>query len=106
MVRELIFFTLRLGPDTDAFVDRFEQVQRRMAEMRVVVGRTWYPATGEGRQLVVEREFTSLAAYEQDDERFHGGAEFMSLWREMEALAVQMRVEIWQGGTEYAVVEQ
>ena len=45
---------------------------------------------------MVEREFESLAAYEADDAAFHGGEEFMALWRLMESFAESMEVMLWQ----------
>ena len=67
-----------------------------MADLGVVVGRTWGPMTGEVRTVILEREFESLAAYEDDDARFHEAKDFMTLWREMEATLKGMRVEVWQ----------
>lgn len=96
MMRELIFFELRLGPDSDRFSALFKQVKAAMAAIGVVVGRSWGNAAGTGRIVVLEREFESMAAYEADDERFHEAREFMALWREMETCLVSMRVEIWQ----------
>jgi hypothetical protein len=96
MMRELIFFELRLGPDSDRFSTLFKQVKEAMTDVGVVVGRSWGNATGVGRIVVLEREFDSMAAYEADDERFHDARAFMALWREMETCLVSMRVEIWQ----------
>lgn len=53
--------------------------------------------TGDGRVVILEREFPSLAAYEADDDAFHGDADLMAAWRAMEALARSMRVELWDG---------
>lgn len=97
MVRELIYFDLRLGADTEAFKDVFRRVRHEMEALGVVVGRTWSPMTGEVRTTILEREFESLAAYEEDDRRFHGATELMALWREMESTLRGMRVEVWQG---------
>ena len=96
MIKEQVFFKLRLGPDSDRFAVLVREVQRMMAELGVVPGRRWSNVTGEGRWTVLEREFASLAAYEEDDRTFHAGAEFMRVWREMESLAEQMRVELWE----------
>jgi hypothetical protein len=41
-----------------------------------------------------------MAAYEKDDQAFHGDDEFMSQWRAMEECAASMRVELWQGGAD------
>lgn len=97
MVRELIFFELRLGSGTEEFNAAFRAVREAMAELGVVVGRTWSPMTGEVRTRILEREFESLAAYEADDAKFHGATEFMALWRAMESTAKSIRVEVWQG---------
>ena len=96
MIRETIYFKLRLGPDTDRFLAALKDVQQMMTELGVVPGRRWNNASGDGRWVMIEREFESLAAYEEDDRNFHAGAEFMSKWREMEGFADQLRVELWQ----------
>ncbi len=98
MIRELIYFDLRLGPDSDRFRALFEEVRRDMADLGVVVGRSWSPMTGRLRTRIMEREFESLAAYEADDERFHSSPEFMAKWRELESLVREIRVEVWGGG--------
>ena len=46
--------------------------------------------------VLFEREFDSLAAYEVDDAAFHGGEEFMALWRRMESCAESMETTLWQ----------
>jgi hypothetical protein len=97
VVREIIIFKLRLGPDTDRFKELFLDVRSRMREIGVEPGRTWGSLTGEARDVIVEREFPSLAAYEVDDEAFHADASFVGQWRAMEELAVSMTVELWQG---------
>lgn len=96
MVRELIFFDLKLGQGTEDFNKVFKQVKEEMAAIGVVVGTTWGYMTGEVRTMILEREFESLAAYEADDAKFHGAKEFMRLWREMEDTLKGMRVEVWQ----------
>jgi hypothetical protein len=96
MIRETIYFKLRLGPDTNRFFAVLKDVQRMMAELGVEPGRRWNNVTGDGRWVMIEREFDSLAAYELDDHNFHAGEDFMSKWREMESLAEQLRVELWQ----------
>lgn len=96
-VREYVIFRLRLGAETDAFKDAFLKVRAAMREIGVEPGRTWGPLTGEAREIILEREFESLAAYEADDAAFHGDPEFMALWRRMESHAASMRVELWEG---------
>ncbi len=95
MVRELIYFDKRLGPDSDRFNALFKEVKAKMGELGVVVGRTWSPMTGQLRTLIMEREFESLAAYEADDALFHSSPEFMAKWRELESLVRGIRVEVW-----------
>ena len=46
MIRELVYFDLRLGPDSDRFKALFAEVRAGMAELGVVMGRTWMPMTG------------------------------------------------------------
>jgi len=96
VIRELIHFELRLGPDTDRFRALFRQVWERMERAGVVPGAVWTNLTGDARYFIVERTFSSLAQYEQDDGAFHGDAELMSVWREMEGCLVSMRVDLWQ----------
>jgi hypothetical protein len=97
MVRELIYFELNFGAATEEFDAAFRAVHEAMAELGVVVGRVWGPMTGEGRTVILEREFESLAAYEDDDRRFHDATDFMRLWRTMETTLRGMRVDAWQG---------
>lgn len=97
MIREVIIFKLPLGPDTDRFKELFREVRTSMRAIGVEPGQTWGPLTGEARIIIVERQFPSLAAYEADDQAFHADASFMALWRSMEALAVSMTVELWEG---------
>ena len=66
-----------------------------MSASGVEPGIPWSQLTG-GREVVVEREFDSLAQYETDDAAFHRGEEFMALWRRMESAAISMTVELWQ----------
>lgn len=66
-----------------------------MEKLGVNPGASWTTTAGT-RMLMVEREFESLAAYEADDEAFHAGAEFMSLWRQMEGCAESMESTLWQ----------
>jgi hypothetical protein len=96
VIRELIHFELRLGPDTDRFRALFRQVRERMERAGVVPGAVWTNLTGDARYFIVERTFSSLAQYEQDDGAFHSDAELMSIWREMEGCLVSMRVDLWQ----------
>jgi hypothetical protein len=95
VIREVIRFRLPLGPRTDEFLKLLGEVHAGMKELGVEPGRRWTTLAGE-RVVIVEREFLSLAAYEADDERFHGGPEFMALWRRMEACALSMDVELWE----------
>ena len=44
----------------------------------------------------MEREFDTLASYEADDAAFHGGGEFIALWRKLESTAESMEAEIWK----------
>ena len=44
----------------------------------------------------MEREFDTLASYEADDAAFHGGEEFIALWRKLESTAESMEAEIWK----------
>jgi len=44
----------------------------------------------------VEREFDTLASCEADDAAFHGGEEFIALWRKLESTAESMEAEIWK----------
>lgn len=96
MIRESIYFKLRLGPDTNSFFAALKDVQRMMRDLGVEPGRRWNNVAGDGRWVLIEREFPSLAAYEEDDRNFHAGEEFMAKWREMESYAEQLRVELWQ----------
>lgn len=96
MVREKIYFKLKLGPDTNRFLALLKEVQLMMGQLGVAPGRRWSNMTGDGRWVMIEREFPSLSAYEEDDRNFHAGEEFMAKWREMESLAEVMRVELWQ----------
>jgi hypothetical protein len=99
MIRETIYFKLRLGPDTNRFFAALKDVQRMMTELGVEPGRRWNNVTGDGRWVMIERDFDSLATYEEDDRNFHAGEDFMTKWREMETHAEQMRVELWQSPT-------
>ena len=96
VVRELIFFDLHLGQGTEDFNAAFKEVQAEMASIGVVLGRKWGYLTGTVRTVVYEREFESLAAYEEDDALFHNSKDFMRLWRAMESTLRGMRVEVWQ----------
>lgn len=96
MIRESIYFKLRLGTETNKFFAALKEVQRMMRDLGVEPGRRWNSVTGDGRWVLIEREFASLAAYEEDDRNFHAGEEFMSKWREMKSYADQLRVELWQ----------
>lgn len=96
MVRELIFFDLHLGQGTEDFYAVYDEVKERMASIGVVVGRQWGYMTGQVRTIILEREFETLAAYEEDDQRFHDAKDFMKLWRRMESTLKGMRVEVWQ----------
>jgi len=95
MVKEMIVFRLPLGPKTDEFVALYRQVAEEMEKLGLSVGVAW-TATAGVRMVMVEREFDSLAAYEADDAAFHGGAEFMALWRRMEGCAESMETTLWQ----------
>ncbi len=96
MVRELIYFDLHLGQGTEDFTAAYKRVRAAMEELGVVPGTMWGTMTGPVRTMILEREFESLAAYEDDDRLFHGAKDFMHLWREMEATLRGMRVEVWQ----------
>jgi hypothetical protein len=95
MIKEVVRFKLRLGAATDEFRSLYGEVRTSMVELGVNPGIAWFTAAGQ-RELIVEREFNSLADYERDDRDFHAGADFMALWRRMEALAESMDVELWQ----------
>jgi len=95
MVKELILFRLPLGEKTDEFNALFRQVQEEMEKLGVKPGVRWGTVAGS-RTAIIEREFDSLAEYEADDAAFHGGKEFMALWRRMEACADSMEVLLWQ----------
>jgi hypothetical protein len=95
MVKEVIYFRLPLGPGTDEFLSLYREVRAEMERLGVEPGVAWTTVSG-ARMVVVEREFESLAAYEADDASFHGGEDFMALWRRMEACAESMETEIWQ----------
>lgn len=95
MIRELVYFEVGVGPETERFKAAYRVVREGMAALGVVMGRTWWPGTGVMRTAIMEREFESLAAYEADDERFHSSREFMASWRELEATVREMRVELW-----------
>lgn len=97
MVKEVVRFKLPLGSRTDEFVALLREVTAAMAELGVNPGVRWDPLSGV-REVVIEREFASLAQYEADDAAFHGGKEFMAMWRRMEACAESMTVELWQSG--------
>ena len=95
MVKEVVRFRLPLGPRTDEFLAVFREVVAAMGELGVNPGVRWSALTG-GREVMVEREFESLAQYEADDSAFHAGKDFMALWRRLEVLADSMEVEIWR----------
>jgi hypothetical protein len=96
MIRELIHFELQLGPATDRFRTLFGQVRERMQQAGVEPGIVWTNLTGNARYIIVERNFDSLAQYEQDDAAFHGDGELMQTWRAMEECLLSMRVDLWQ----------
>ncbi|HEX6506666.1 MAG TPA: hypothetical protein VF221_03450 [Chloroflexota bacterium] len=93
-VREQIQFKLKLGPDTDRFRDLFRQVRSQMQAAGVEPGTVWTNLAGDARFVIYEREFGSLAEYEQDDASFHGDEQLMTIWRQMEECLVSMRVEL------------
>jgi hypothetical protein len=95
VVKEVIRFRLALGARTNEFLALYQQVCEAMEALGVEPGVAWATMTGT-RTLVIEREFDSLAQYEADDAAFHGGEEFMALWRRMEATAESMEVELLQ----------
>jgi hypothetical protein len=61
-------------------------------------GVAWTTTAGS-RVFMIEWEFDSLAAFEADDAAFHGGAEFMALWRRLETCAESMESQLWQTRT-------
>jgi hypothetical protein len=95
VIREITRFRLPLGPGTDEFIGLLREVHAAMRELGVEPGDVWTTLAGE-REVIIERSFESLAAYEADDAQFHGGADFMVLWRRMEACALSMDVQLWQ----------
>lgn len=103
MVKEVVRFKLPLGSRTDEFQALLGEVTAAMRELGVNPGVRWNTMSGV-REVVIEREFASLAQYEADDAAFHGGKEFMTLWRRMEACAESMAVELWQNGLDPAEV--
>ncbi|MDQ6694812.1 MAG: hypothetical protein M3014_10415 [Chloroflexota bacterium] len=96
MIREVIFFELKLGPETDRFRELFRKVLSIMEAAGVEPGSVWTNVNGTGRYFIVEREFASLAQYEQDDAAFHGDKELMTTWRQMEECLISMRVDLWK----------
>jgi hypothetical protein len=96
MIREVIFFELKLGQATDRFRELFRTVREIMERAGVEPGTVWTNLSGNARYVIVEREFASLAQYEQDDAAFHGDEKLMSTWRQMEECLVSMRVELWK----------
>jgi len=95
VIREVIRFRLPLGEKTDEFIGLLREVHAAMTDLGVEAGVVSTTLTGE-RVVIVERSFESLAAYEADDAKFHGGKDFMALWRRMEACALSMDVELWR----------
>jgi hypothetical protein len=95
MVKETIVFRLPLGPRTDEFLTLYREVREEMEKLGVSAGVSWSITAGT-RMFMIEREFDSLAAYEADDAAFHGGEEFMALWRRMEGCADSMETTLWQ----------
>lgn len=95
MVKEMIVFRLPLATKTDDFFALYRQVAEEMEKLGAKVGVSW-TATAGTQMFMVERGFDSLAAYEGDDAAFHGGAEFMALWRRMEGCAESMETTLWQ----------
>ena len=95
MIKEVIRFRLGLGPQTDEFLSRYREVRTAMTALGVEPGIAWTTVAGR-RQLIVEREFDTLASYEADDAAFHGGEEFIALWRKLESTAESMEAEIWK----------
>ena len=104
MVKEMIWFRLPLGARTDEFLVLYREVRAAMEKLGVNVGVAWTTVSGT-RTVMVEREFDSLAAYEADDRAFHGGEEFMALWRRMEACADSMESQLWQSGRDRGEIE-
>jgi hypothetical protein len=66
-----------------------------MKALGVEPGIAWAAVAGQ-RQLIVEREFDTLASHEADDAAFHGGEESMAPWRKLESTAESTEAEIWQ----------
>jgi len=54
MIREVIQFGLRLGPETDRFRGLFRQVRERMERAGVVPGAVWTNLVGDARYFIVE----------------------------------------------------
>jgi len=96
VIREVIQFELRLGPETDRFRGLFRQARERMERAGVLPGAVWTNLAGDARYFSMERTFASLAQYEQDDSAFHADEELMNIWREMEGCLVSMHVNLWQ----------
>jgi hypothetical protein len=104
VIKEVVLFRLPLGPRTDEFAVLHRQVRAAMEAQGVNPGVAWTTIAGT-RVFMIEREFESLAAYEADDAAFHGGEEFMALWRKMEACAESMESQLWQTRSDRGQVE-
>ena len=74
MIKEVIRFRLPLGPATDEFTRLLREVMEAMGALGVEPGISWIPLT-DSWEVVLEREFDSLAQYEADDSAFHRGEE-------------------------------
>jgi hypothetical protein len=51
--------------------------------------RLFAPMVGVGNEVIWEKEYPDLAAFERDNGAFHSDAEIMDLWRRLWGLVVQ-----------------
>jgi len=104
VIKEIVRFKLPLGSGTDDFVKLHREVTDAMLGLGLDPGVRWTTISGR-REVIMEREFSSLADYEAKEAAFHAGADFMSLWRRMEACADSMEVELLQNGLDPAEIQ-
>ncbi len=104
VIKEIVRFELPLGSRTDEFVKLHREVTEAMLGLGLDPGVRWTTVSGR-REVIMEREFSSLADYEAKEAAFHAGADFMSLWRRMEACADSMEVELLQNALDPAEIQ-
>lgn len=84
-----------------AAVQELNSIEKSKGRTPVTV---WTPTVGESNLVMVEAEYSDLAALEKDFAAFYQDADAMRVFRSMASLSVQGsgRTELWQSSTSIA----